>query len=109
MTREVACVYFKASDGRRPSDMGRSIPLIESAIAPIPGAETATFMTDPKDSSQYLVAFPHAVDDQTAFLVAGKLRILTDSDDSPLIEEAWAGRVSTQSLQNGGGFTLRPR
>ncbi|MBU0800839.1 MAG: hypothetical protein KKA05_07515 [Alphaproteobacteria bacterium] len=94
MAQEVMCVFFRASDGKRPGDVSRNIARIDA----LTHGASASMMTDPRDSSQYLLAFPPGTAEETVLQVTRALDRLSDPTDNAQLLEAWHGKVSAQSL-----------
>lgn len=93
MTQEVMCVFFRANDGKRAGDVSRNLATIEAVC----GA-AAALMTDPRDSSLYLLAFPPGTPEETVLRVTQALDHINDPVDNEQLLEAWHGTVSAQSL-----------
>jgi hypothetical protein len=98
------CVFFRASDGKRPGDVSRNMDRIDDVTL---GA-SASLMTDPRDSSLYLLAFPDGTSEETVIQITRDLGEMNDAADNQQLLEAWHGRVSARSLEN-NGFSPRPR
>jgi len=94
LAQEVMCVFFRASDGKRPGDVSRNMKRIDAVTHGV----DAALMTDPKDSSQFLLAFPPGTTEETVLQVSRALDNLNDAADNQQLLEAWSGKLSAQSL-----------
>lgn len=98
MAQEVMCVFFRASDGKRPGDVSRNMKRIDAATHVASASVAVSLMTDPRDSSQFVLAFPPGTSEETVLQVSRALEGLNDPADNQQLLEAWSGRVSAQSL-----------
>lgn len=94
MAREVKCVFFRANDGKRPGDVSRNMARIDAAVREC----SAALMTDPRDSSLYLLAFPAGTAQETILRVTDALGGINDPLDNEQLLEAWPGTISAQAL-----------
>lgn len=90
------CVFFRASDGKRPGDVSRNMKRIDAVTHGV----DAALMTDPKDSSQFVLAFPPGTTEETVLQVSRALDLLHDPADNQQLLEAWSGKLSAQALHN---------
>lgn len=105
MARQVMCVYFRANDGKSAADVSRNLHLIDAVTQ----TGDHALMTDPRDSSVYMLPFPPGTAEETVLQVVRELNNLTVNsyDGDPLLE-AWPGEVSCQLIEN-HGFVPRSR
>lgn len=96
MAQEVMCVFFRATDGKRPGDVSRNMKRIDA----VTHGAAASLMTDPRDSSQFVLAFPPGTTEETVLQVSRALDNLNDITDNQQLLEAWSGRLSAQSLHS---------
>ena len=100
MAQEVMCVFFRASDGKRPGDVSRNMKRIDAVTHGV----DAALMTDPKDSSQFVLAFPPGTTEETVLQVSRALDRLNDPVDNQQLLEAWSGKLSAQTLHGGAAI-----
>lgn len=105
MAQEVMCVFFRAGDGKRASDVSRNMKRIDAVTN---GTADNGLMTDPRDSSVFLLSFPPGTAEEVVLRVSRSLEELSDPDDNEPLLEAWHGKVSRLTLEN-ARFTGRPR
>lgn len=105
MAQEVMCVFFRASDGKRAGDVSRNIKRIDAATN---GATAAGLMTDPRDSSVFVLSFPPGTAEDEVLRVSHSLEKINDPSDNEPLLEAWHGRMSRGMLEN-AGLSPRPK
>jgi hypothetical protein len=64
------CVFFRANDGKRASDVSRNMKRIDAVTG---SAHATCLMTDPRDSSVFLLSFPPGTAEEVELRVSRSL------------------------------------